>query len=149
MVKMVTFAGMILLVSAIFIIVGFMLDDFDSYYIDSGISDAQKLNSTYRTGFDETDSLNSTVSPIKEAFDDIGDEDAGWWEITLGSLEALPIAIISLPGVFFSILAIGISQLTTFSLNLNIPSALALVGVVGILIYGLFKMVETFRRYDS
>lgn len=148
MVKMITVIGMVLLVGAIMFIFSGLQTEFDEYYIDGGISDSEKLSSNFTEGLDKTMEVNESFEDVTEAIETIGSAQ-GWWELTIGTLETLPRALISLPIAIFKIFALGVSQMSNMAQDLNIPSELVLIGVVFLSIVAVFISIAFIRRYND
>ena len=136
---------LVLLISFVFVAWGILINDFETNYIDTGISNVTPINETFLQDFDNSEELNESMQPIFEGFQDIA-TDEGFFDKIQDLAVVVPLAIISVPGVIFQQLVILIGLVSTFSELIGIPVQIILISVVGLFMFILFKLVEFWRR---
>lgn len=147
--KLIGIIGLILLTSVILISWGGILDDFEENYIDTGISQADPVNSTFREDYDErSQQINETYSPLKEDIDDLGKQE-GFLDVLGDNAVVLPKLIISLPGMILTTFTNTAGDVSTVLQQIGIPNELVLIAIVMLSIISIFKIVELIRRYNA
>ena len=137
--------GLILLVSFVFLAWGLLIQDFETNYLDTNISSTTKMNESFLQEFSSAEELNATMQPIFEGFQDIA-TDKGFFDKLQDLAVVVPIAIISVPRVIFSQLAILITTTTDLLKLVGIPPAIIVLALVGLFLFILFKLIEFWRR---
>lgn len=142
------------IVWAVFIVVfvmtifGFLVDDFKSNYIDTGISNATAVNDTFKTTFSNSSEINNTFSDIEQAFRKIEDASgSGFFGVTLAAIEVVPKAIIKVPVAILNMLSIAGRVFIQLLNQIGLPPAVILIISVALLVYIIFKLIEFWRRY--
>ena len=136
----------ILLIIAVLTSWVLIIEDFETNYIDTNISTASPINETYKSTFGDASEINESMQPLKDALDDITEEDQGFFEGLLDYGVVIPIAVISFVGVIFEILGSMITSSTLFLNNLGIPTEIVGIAIVSLLAFGIFKLMEFWRR---
>ena len=137
--------GLILLVSFVFVAWGIIINDFETNYIDTGISNASSINETFLQSFDNSEELNRTMQPIITGFEDIATDE--WFFDRIQDLAVVvPIAIISIPRLIFAQLGILITTTARLFELIKIPLPIVLIGLIGLMMFIVFKLVEFWRR---
>lgn len=137
-----------MLVTAIFISGGLLIDDFETNYIDTNISSSDAINQSITDDLVTQDTINDTFNPLLENVDDLKSQE--------GFFDAVGDGTIVLPTIFINFVVliltfVGLTTQQTFVVLkfLQIPIILITFLGVGILIYFIFKMVEQLRRYPT
>lgn len=150
MVKLIGISAIIIAISFIVVGWGFLIEDFESNYIDGNITQVQPIGREFTSNLNHTARLNASLSPVLEGFRRWGqDEDAGFFELLIDGAIALPIAIISFPVAMIKMTGIAVDQITVISTLLNIPQELLFIGVTGLLIGLTMILVRFARRFDA
>lgn len=140
-------AGFILLISVVFVSLTLIILDFETNYIDTGISSATPFNQSLFGNLSDVSQLNDSVQPIKAGWD-VVTEESGFFNRVLNFAVVIPIAIINVPFVIFQIMELGIARAIELLNILGIPIELIIISSVGIFIWVLFKLVSWWHRGD-
>lgn len=123
-----------------------IVEDFETNYVDTNISDVSAINDTYKSTFGDAGDINESMQPLVDALRDLDEEDKGFFEGLLDYGMVIPIAIISFVGVTFEILGSIITNLTTYANEIGIPIEIIGIAVVSLLAFILFKLIGFWRR---
>lgn len=145
--KLATVAMTILVVSAMFVWFGLFIGDIDTNYIQTGISSPDPINESYTEGFNKASELNSTLDSIRTGFLDNFKEE-GTWSL-FESIVAIPAVILALPEIILNMIGLAVTMFTSITKLIGIPSSIIYIGMLGIGIWSLFKIIEMWRRYDA
>lgn len=132
---------MIIAISGIILMAAISLKELDTQYPDANIT-----TSEWDSKYDYSPQINSSVAGLKDKFDKITDTDTGWFTKLTSGIYAIPYAIIAVPGVILTSLAYGTSIAVDGLTGLNIDSRIIMLVMIGMLIWGIFKLVEMFNR---
>jgi len=141
--KISTYIMMLLVISGIFFTFALMTQEAKTYYPEAGIDD-----SDWADKYDFGTSINRTVSPLQKAFEKLGDEEAGWWTKLTAGITAVPLAIIQIPVVLFQTFVMGGLLITGVFTSLGIPAYLLGIVLIMVLVWGIFKLVEIYQRWQ-
>ena len=130
----------ILMTGLIFAVVGSVVNDFATYYPDV------QINTSWEDEYNFADTLNDSVSGIKEKFDTIEDEDAGWFSKIAAGITAVPLAIITVPRVIFETIGTGIAIISDLGAVIGIPQFVITISIIAIIIIVLFALVSFWHR---
>lgn len=108
------------------------------------------INSTeWENRFDYVDDINSTVSPIQESLKDLADEETGWLEKIGASFTGIIAAVKLLPTTMISLGVFGAGLITGLGSTFGIPSYIIYALIVGLTVWGVFKLFEIFQRWQT
>lgn len=138
--KIPEFIIFILVVSGIFFTFGMIVSETNSKFPNSTIN-ASEWNESYDFATD----LNSTLFPLEQKFKVLEDENEGFFTKLAAGISAIPYAVILLPRVLFNSIEIGGTISTGFLVALAIPGYIIMLFIIGILVWGLFKLLEFFQ----
>jgi len=141
--KISTFVMIILVMSGFFFIFGLMSQEAKLYYPDSEIND-----SDWYGRYDYVSSINSSIAPLERSFKDIGDENKGWFSKLTSGIAAIPAAVIAIPSLLFNSFITGGKIVTGMFNTLNVPQYLVTLILVMIVVWGVFKLVEIYNRWQ-
>lgn len=130
----------ILMTGLCFAIVGSIVNDFAVYYPDV------QINTSWETKYNYANSINQSVSGVKERFDIIEDEDTGWFTKLTAGIEAVPLAIITVPRVMFETIATGFTIVSDLGKEIGIPPFVITITIIAIIIIVLFALVSFWHR---
>lgn len=139
--KLSTFVMFILAVSGVFFAFSLMYYEGNQQFGDVNASSAQ-----WNSSYDYLARLNNTVAPLEQKFKTIQDENVGWFSKLTAGISAIPYAVIILPQVIFGSIELGGEITTSFLVAIAIPGYLILLVLVGLLIWGIFKLIEVFTQ---
>ena len=123
-----------------------IIEDFETNYVETNISDVDKINDTYKSTFGDAREINKSMQPLIDSLRDLGDEDKGWFEGLIEYGMVVPIAVISFVGVTFEIFGSIVTNLTTYLNDIGIPIELIGIAIIGFLAFILFKLIGFWRR---
>jgi len=141
--KISTFISILLVVGGIFFLFASMVAETNTQYPDADIN-----SSIWSNKYNYADRINTSIAPIQQAFVDIEDDNLGWFTKLVSGIAAIPRAIITLPILIFSGFAIGGEMITGFATAIKLPAYILQVILVMLIAWGLFKLVDTFARWN-
>lgn len=110
---------------------------------------AQNINTESWSGsYDYSSEINETISPLQETFSKIEDENTGWFTKLTSGIAAIPLAVIRIPVLLFKTFSIGGSLVLSSFAAFHLPLALAVIVGVMILVWGIFKLIEIYQRWQ-
>ncbi len=147
--KLIGMIAVIMMVTVILISWGGVLSDFETNYVDTNISEASPVNSSFKEDYDDrAEEINDTFSPLKDKIDDLGSSD-GFLDVVGDGSVVLPKLIISLPGMVLGTFTSAGSDMVNMLNLIGIPTELVLIAIVLLSLVAVFKIVEMIRRYDA
>jgi hypothetical protein len=123
-----------------------IIEDFETNYVETNISDVSEINDTYKSTFGNASEINQSMQPLVDSLRDLDEENKGFFEGLLDYGMVIPIAIISFVGVTFEILGSIVTNLTTYLMLIGIPMEIVGIAVIGLLAFFLFKLIGFWRR---
>ena len=140
---------MILLATVVLFSWGNLVNDFETNYIDTGISEADAVNSSFKEDYGERAAeINRTFSPLIKDIDDLGSQ-GGWLDAISDGAVVLPKLIITLPRMLLGIITSAGSDMISVLTQLGIPNELTLIAGIMLILVILFKIIELIRRYKA
>lgn len=143
----------LIIVSAVFTVFGLMVHEANQQYTGSDgyspINSSQWSNQadSGNTGqYDFVSRINNTIGPLEDKWKQIKDPEQGFFSKIAAGLTAIPYAIMLLPDVLFASLSMAGAIVAGFMTVLNIPTWFITAGLVMLLIWGIFKLLEFFQR---
>lgn len=143
--KLIGLIGLIMLVTIVLISWSGLVADFETNYVDTGISEAPAVNSTFTEDYSgRAAEMNDTFSPLKDSIDDLG-SDAGWLDTLVDGAVILPKLIITLPGMILSTFKNAITDMITMLNLIGIPEELTLIAIVMLSLIAIIKIIQIIR----
>ena len=140
--KLIGIIGMIMLITIVFISWGGLVSDFEKNYVDTNISEATPVNTSFREDYSaRTEEMNETFSPLIEDIEDLGSNE-GWFDAVTSGAVVVPKLIISLPGMILSTISSAISDMVTMFNTIGIPPALTLIAIVMLTLLAVIKIIS-------
>ena len=136
--------GLILLGTLVFFAFGLITNEFEKSYVDTGITNATRVNDSIVGDFDDTEFFNESIQPIQEAFKKI-EKSEGFFDTLIGLGIAVPIAIITVPRVILTMVGQGGSRAIQTLNILGIPPTMIMIAIVGLTIFIIFKLVSFWK----
>ena len=158
--KIVTIIGVLLITSFVFLAFGGttyneggsigVMSDFQTNYLDSGISNAIPDNNSYVETFDVTSDLNDTLGTLAGKLQQETDQNSTFLGDLFRGGVLLFSALFYVPAMLFTILANAITLVGVAGKDiLGIPEQLTNIAVVAVLAWASFKLVAFARRFDA
>lgn len=142
--KFSSFFFFLLFVSAIFSLYALMYQEGNQQFGEVNAS-----SSEWNDSYDYVESLNASISPLEKKFKTIQDEDAGWFSKLTSGITAIPYAVIIFPQVVFGGLEMAGDVSMGFLVALAIPGYIISIILLGLLVWGVIKLVEQFNKYPT
>lgn len=140
--KISTFIGLLVIVGAIIFIATTMIEEAETKY-------GMNVNKSEWEGkYDYANEINASIAPLKNSLATIQDEDAGWFSRITEGLSAIPRAVVLVPSLVFGGFVFGGELITGLLSSLHIPAVLISVVLVVLIVWGVFKLVEFFQRWQ-
>ena len=147
--KLLGFILIVLLVSVVLISWGGILSDFETNYVDTGISEAKPVNSSFKEDYSgRAEEINETFSPLIDDINDLGSQD-GWIDTLGDGSTVLTTLFLSIPGLLLDTLTSALSDMSSMLTNIGIPNELVLIAIILLTLFIVFKIVEMIRRYNA
>jgi len=143
--KLMGIIGLIMMVTIVFICWGGLVNDFEENYVDTNISQAESVDTSFRVDYSErTDEMNETFFPLIEDIEDLGSSE-GWFDAVVSGAVVLPKLIITLPGMILSTISSAISDMVTMFTTIGIPPELTLIAIVLLTLLSVIKIISIIR----
>src|SRR3990167_5306364 len=98
--------------------------------------------SEWNDKYDYASEINESIAPLQQTFDNIQDEDKGWFNKISSGIVAIPLAVTQIAKITFqNIFQAGYLVTGTFT-TLKIPAQLIIITGILILVWAIFKLVE-------
>lgn len=104
--------------------------------------------SQWEDRYDFASDVNTQVQPIKNSLDTISNQDEGWLNKVGAGFTGIIAAITFLPGMLWSIMTLSTGLSTGLGVALAIPAYLITVIIVRLIVWGVFKLIEFFQRWN-
>lgn len=140
--------GIIMLVSVVLISWGSLINDFENNYINTSISDAPAMNSSFiDTYAGRAEEINVTFSPLIEDIEDLSSQD-GWLDTLGDGSTVFAKLVIGLPGMVLSLITSFGADLVDILNTIGIPTSLIFIAIVMLSMFALFKIINMFSNKD-
>lgn len=141
--KISTFIFFLLVISGFFFIFGLMSQEGANLYPSANINDSE-----WRNQYDYVDEVNETIAPMQTAFEDIQDENKGWFSKVVSGIAAVPAAVVAIPTLVLGSFTSFGSLVSGLFLTLKVPPYLLLLVLVMVIVWGVFKLIEVYQRWQ-
>lgn len=139
--KISTFVSFMVVIAAVFFIFNQAVFEANTQYPTANIN-----ASAWNESYDYTNELNNTMTPLKQKFEVIQDENEGFFTKLAAGITAIPYAVILVPQAVFESMVIGGKILTGFLSALGLPGQIVIYGILLLVMWGIFKLLEFFQR---
>ncbi len=141
--KISTFVTILLFVGVIFFIMATMVHEAnDKYDIN--------INTTLWEGkYDYVQQVNTSVNPLISSVNDIANEDKGWFEKVGAGFTGIIAAVKLLPALVWNTFTMGGGLMNGGLSSIGLPTYLITVFILGLIIWGIFKLIEFFQRWNT
>jgi hypothetical protein len=133
----------ILVISGFFFIFGLMSEETKIYYPEANLND-----SAWAGKYDYVDSINESIAPLQNSFNKIQDENVGWFSKLTSGIAAIPAAVIAIPTLLFGSFITGGAVITGTFTTLKIHIYFIVLVCVMIVVWGIFKLIEMYNRWQ-
>jgi len=144
--KLLYLMGVIFLLTIVIFSWGTLVDDFEENYVDTNISEATYMNSSYKEDYNNQSSIEEEYADLEDDLNALG-SDSSWFDKLGTGLNVMFKGFISLPGRILSSTADFASNSTIILTTIGIPIELIYIGVTLLTIGIIFLMIELIRRY--
>ncbi|MFW9873020.1 MAG: hypothetical protein ACFFG0_07975 [Candidatus Thorarchaeota archaeon] len=142
--KQSTLIYFILIIAGIIFLFSQMIYEANQNFDENYINDSE-----WKDNYDYIDRVNETVDPLKQKFEVMTDENAGWFSKIWEGISAVPYAlIIVVPQMVFGTIVYAITILTDVFTALTIPSKLISLGVVILIVFGIVVAIKFWNKTD-
>jgi len=131
----------ILMAGAVLVCFGLIVNDFEKGYIDTGISNATKMNSSLLTNYNSTEEIRSNFQDVESGLNDLGNS-TSWWQGLGAFVGAVPLVAISFPKAVILTLYSSIGIISTVATELGIPPTLSLIASTALIIFIIFQLIN-------
>lgn len=141
--KISAFVFALLIISGIFFMFAEMVREQNENFPDNPVNSTE-----WEEKYDFIDDVNDTFNPIEQALKTIQDEDAGWFSKLTAGITAIPFAILIVPQAVFGSMVFGGNIIVGFFGVWGIAPKIVTLGLVLLLVWGIFKLVEFFNKTE-
>lgn len=141
--KISTLVITILMCAAVVAMFTLMLDEAKVKYPNANID-----TSEWDNNYSYSEQINDSIAPMQEAFNDIQDENKGWFSKIATGIVAVPLAVINIPILLFKVFGIGGNMVASAFSYFNFPVAILSIFIIAIIVWGVFKLVEIYNRWQ-
>jgi hypothetical protein len=139
-----TFLGGLIIISSVFFLFAQMGEEAKIYYPNAAINDSE-----WSGKYDYVGDINNSVGALKKPFDDIGDEQKGWFVRITSGITSTPSALLQIPILVGKSFSLGGSLIFGILSTFGIPTYIVLAFTALLIIWGIFKMVEIYSRWKT
>jgi len=132
----------VLIIAGFIFIFASMINEANTQYPSANINATVWNSSKYNYA----GNIESQLKPLQDRFAQITDTDTGFFTKIGAGIIAIPYAIILVPSVVIGSMGVLGNIATSLLTDMGIPAALILLVTIGILIWGVLKMVEFFNK---
>jgi len=140
--------GIVMLISIIFLAGGILIDDFETNYVDTNISDASPINQSLKDELVNESQVNKTFEPLMEDFEDLKTQE-GWFDAVQDGTIVLPKSFINFIGATFRMLGLSQQQTVAILKFIGVPVLIISFVFVALIVWFFFKVIEQLRRYPA
>lgn len=142
--KLSTFFIFLLIISGIFFVFAMMVKEANEQFPDES-----NLNSSeWENKYEFVENINQTISPLETKLKTIQDEDEGWFSKLTAGITAVPYVLLIVPQAVFGSIEFGGYILTDFFSVWMLPSFIATIALVMLLVWAIFKLVSFWNKTE-
>lgn len=135
------FVSTLLIVGLVMFMVIQMVNESEEHY-DVAINKTEWENQ-----YDYAQQINNSISPIKNSIDTITNQDSGWLDKVGAGFTGIIKAVTFLPGLVATSIGMASGMITGIGTWLGLPSYFIFVGIVLLIAWGVFELIEFFQRW--
>jgi len=140
--------GLVMIVTIIFISVGLLIDDFETNYVDTNISNADTIDQSVKDDLITQSEINATFGDLYENVEDLQTHE-GFLDILQDGTIVVPTLFIKFITAILTFVGFSTTQSFVILKYLGIPILIITFIGIGILVFFLFKIIEQWRRYPT
>lgn len=133
---------MILIISVVFFSFGQIINEGEEIY------DVNASTEEWEGKYDYVSKLDGIITPLKNKFETLQDENKGWFAKLGAGITAIPYAIVLVPTMVFQGVSIGGEITTGFLLALAIPGYIIIAALVGLTIWAISELIKLYNKTD-
>jgi FtsH-binding integral membrane protein len=141
--KISTFITILLFVGVVFFVMAMMTQEANDKF------DTEINTTSWEGRYDYASEVNSSVNPLIQSIDDITNEEKGWLEKVGSGFTGIISAVTLLPALVWQSFSMGGSLLTGGFTSLGIPAYILTVFIIALTVWGIFKLIGFFQRWDA
>lgn len=136
------FITMLIMVGVVLFVISAMVNEgSDTYGVDINTSQ-------YEGEYDFVNQINEEVTPIKESIDTIGNEEKGFLEKVGAGFTGIISAVTLLPVMVWNVALLGSGLITGIGAGFGLPPYITLALIVSLTVWGIFKLIEFYQRWQ-
>lgn len=140
--KISTFLVTLLFVGVVFFTWAMMTNEAEiKYGVDIGTSE-------WENKYDYASEVNESINPLITSIDKITNEDTGWLEKVGSGFTGLISAVTLLPALVWKSFTMGGGLMTGVLSSWGLPQYIISVFIITLVIWGVFKLIEFFQRWQ-
>lgn len=140
--KISTFITSLLIVSVFLAVMISMVSEGEQKY-------GTEINKSEWEGqYDFVEDINDSISPIRESILTVEGGQAGFLDIVAEGFTGIVAAITFFPRMLISVSVLGSDLIVGLGSAFGLPSYITLALIVALVIWGVFKLVEAFHRWQ-
>lgn len=141
--KISTYISLLLIIGALVFVFALMTNEAADRYPNANIND-----SAWADQYDYAQEINESVSPLQSIFQDITDDNKGWFSRIASGIIAIPMAVIALVDILIESLGFGGNLLTGTLTSIGLPLALITITLLLVFVWAMFKLIELYQRWQ-
>lgn len=142
--KLMTWIALIVIIGLSSLTYLHLNNDLNDNYLDN-----EQINSSLLESYDYINEINQSISPLKEKFEVIADENKGFFTKIAAGIVAIPYAIILLPSLVLEGLKYTNDMIVQVSLILKVPPLITYGLLVLMMIFVISRLLEFFQRSEA
>lgn len=140
--KVSTFIFALLFIGVVITVVLLMTNDASDYY------SVEVNTSSIQGKYDYSSTINESVDPIITSLDKISDQENGWLSKVGAGFTGIIAAVLLLPKLVWTTFAMGGNLITTGLSSLSVPAFIISTILIGLTIWGVFRLIAFFQRWE-
>lgn len=141
--KISTFTSILLITGVLIFIFGLMAQEGENRFG----TDINKSN--WEGKYDYSTNINTSITPLMTSFEQIQDEDVGWFTKLTAGISAIPRAIMLIPTLLVDTFGMATNLIVGIFTSFKLPQYLISVAIVMLVVWGLFKLIGVFNRWQA
>lgn len=144
--KLGEYVGLILFVGLVFVCWNLLIDDFETTYVDTGISNVSKVSSNYTDKFDYSEDINNSLGPVSKKFGELGESSNNWFTDLLEYGTAIPLVVVNFAKTMIGIFITTGSGIAEFLELIGLPKELIMIAGISLIAFAVFKFIELIHK---
>lgn len=137
-----------MLVTTVLILGGLLIDDFETNYVDTNISQSSPINQNLTDKLVTQEDVNETIDPLYRNVEDLQSQD-GFFDAVGDGTIVIPTLFINFVIAILTFLGFSTQTAVVLLQYLQLPLIVISFIFVGIITWFIFKIIEQWRRYPT